>query len=103
MSWENPIKTVKLCFPETGRIRNRYDRAEDQEAVDRLATFVLECNAFIVGLENFSDAEIESLKAAKGPDGRSLFASPQCFMPEANGGGRCARTCPLRSKSEKVA
>lgn len=102
MSWQNPIKTVTLCFFETGHITDHYAAAEDAAALDRLVTFLQEARAVIVGLENFTAEEIQILRKAKGRDGHSLFALPQCFKGHG-GGGRCARMCPLKFEAEKVA
>lgn len=100
MAWENPIKTVKLCFFETGHMREHFTTAEDDGVVERLVSFLRDSDAVIVDLENYTKEEIEKLKAAVGRGGRSLFASTNCFAREdPNGRARCARVCPLKSDS----
>lgn len=102
MNWQNPIKTVTLCFYETGHIKDHYATAEDAVALDRLIAFLLDARAVIVGLENFSATEVDVLRRAKRPDGRPLFATNQCFQGHG-AAGRCARLCPLKFEPGKVA
>jgi hypothetical protein len=97
MAWENPIKTVRLCFFGTGHLKEHFTSAEDDGVVDRLVSFLRDSDAVIVDLENFTPDEVERLKGAEGRGGRSLFASTNCFAREdPNGRARCARLCPLK-------
>jgi hypothetical protein len=89
MARENPIKTVRLCFVETGHY---FVAADDHGALDRLVAFLQDSDAVIADLEGFSDEENDVLRKAKGRDGHSLFSAPNCFV--GGNPNRCARICP---------
>lgn len=100
MAWENPIKVARLCFFETGQLKDYFMNANDNRAVDQLVGFLAESEAVIVELENFSKGEIELLEKRKGPNGRSLFATHDCPARGNPNMRHCARICPFNSESE---
>jgi hypothetical protein len=68
--------------------------AEDDHAARKLLNFLLESDAVILSLENFSPAEIRLLEGSQHRNGRSLFASTDCSGLEKNiQGDKCARLC----------
>jgi hypothetical protein len=79
MEWRNPVKSVGICFRKTGQLTQHFLMADDVGATHLLVNFLVEADAFIVALENFSEDEAGFLRAAAGPDGRSLFAPPDCY------------------------
>jgi hypothetical protein len=93
MAWENPTKMVRLCFFKTGWTKEHFALVADDDAAERLITFLQESDAVIVELENYSAEEIELLKKAKGRAGRSLFAVPGCFRGGPGLKAYCDRTC----------
>jgi hypothetical protein len=96
MAWENPIKTIRLCFYQSGR-QLEYSTTKDAYVPGSLIAFLKETDAVIVELENFTDEEKEILHQAKGPQGRSLFASPAC-AGHTGYRSACARLCPLKNE-----
>jgi hypothetical protein len=96
MSWENPVKSARLCFFQTGHIKEHFMQAEDPQAAHNLIEFLKENDAVIVELENFTPAEVKLIEEAKGRFGRSLFAAPDCHMKGKPGAGkRCLGICRL--------
>lgn len=98
MVWENPVKTIQICFFRTGHIVDHYVMANDGDVVAKFASFLRESDAVIVGLDGLSEDEIERLRKEEGRNGGSLFASPDCYGHWESGLKKhCSRLCPLRS------
>jgi hypothetical protein len=101
MSWKSPIKTARLCFYRSGRQLDHYMMVEDDHAARKLLNFLLESDAVILSLENFSPAEIRLLEGSQHRNGRSLFASTDCSGLEKNiQGDKCARLCVFNADAD---
>jgi hypothetical protein len=98
MSWQSPIKTAKICFFRTGRQLDHYMMTEDDSAAHKLLSFLIESDAVILSLENFSESETRLLKESRHKDGRSIFATSACFgLDKAIQGEKCARFCTFNA------
>jgi hypothetical protein len=101
MPWKSPIKTARICFYRSGRQLDHYMMTEDDHAARKLLNFLLETDAVILSLENFSPAEIRLLEGSKHRDGRSLFASADCSgLEKIIQGDKCARLCAFNAGAD---
>jgi hypothetical protein len=76
------IKTVDFCFSGAEQLQFHFLCDRERSAVDRVASFLQEANAVIIDLENFSDEDIETLRATMRFDGRALVATPSSCANE---------------------
>lgn len=98
MVWQSPVKTIQICFYETGHIIEHYVTADDPDAIKRLAQLLRETNAVIVGLEDLTEEDVQFLQNEERLGERPLFAAPECYGHwESSSRQHCARTCRLRS------
>jgi hypothetical protein len=67
------IKSVRICFPETGSQREVLFPISDHVGLRALIAFLQESDAVAVEAENLSITEIDFLKKATDKQGRPLF------------------------------
>lgn len=93
----DPVKTVGICFFDTGCQAEYLIKADDYRSIDTLADFLIESKAVIISLENFSDAETRVLRERDKTRNGTIFASPDCFGHHClKRGYVCARACALK-------
>jgi hypothetical protein len=71
------IKSVRICFPETGSQREVLFPISDNLGLRALIAFLQECDAVAVEAENLSITEIDFLKKATDKRNRPLFVGSQ--------------------------
>ena len=71
------IKSVRVCFPETGSQREILFPISDHTGLRALVAFLQESDAVAVEAENLSITEIDFMKKATDKQGRPLFVGSQ--------------------------
>ena len=72
------IKSVRICFPETGSQREvLFPISDHHTGLKALIAFLRESDAVAVEAENLSITEIDLLKKATDKQGRPLFVGSQ--------------------------
>lgn len=100
MSFADPIKTVGLCFLNTGCQAEYFLKADDERTLRALAPFLEQLKALVISLDGFSDEDTTLLKESAMRCGGSIFAPPECFgRHNLRRGYICSRACALRPQS----
>jgi hypothetical protein len=74
---EQKIKSVHVCFPQSGERREMSFFHEDMKSITVIYQFLIKNGALITQFEGFQDWEIRLLAESKDPSGASLY-QPEC-------------------------
>lgn len=78
MAWENPIRAVEFCFSREKQLHFYFANTQNHKAIDEIIAFARKNDVVIIGLEGFTEEELETLRLTERSDGRTLFPSPSC-------------------------
>lgn len=78
MAWKNPIRTVQFCFSKEKQLNFSFADTKNHKAIDEIVAFAVKNDVVIIGLEGFTEEELETLMRTERSDGRTLFPSPSC-------------------------
>lgn len=93
------VKTVGLCFLQTGEQCEYFIKSDDEGPLDALVSFLAGSHALIISLENFTDEETRLLREKEATCGTEVFAPSDCFGRHSlRRGYECHAHCAFKAR-----